>query len=267
MVNTLAIKRSQFVADYYQLLDENDYYIIDLNMVEPFFIEDKQYHPSNIVFERNYNLLAIRSDWTRSILNYRSLYHLPTNRLGYYGPIIRDNQTTLQAGIELYQTNAHEIIQSTLLHFDLIQVQSPVRMQTLIVNDEKIINLYLEKYQLDEKVRDLIYEKDISGMAELIGLNHPLYQLMILPVSQQFPFISQEFTDHPLLKTFNQFREATKSYGVKFIFDLSFRSPQPYYNGFYFQLFLNENLPVLSGGQYAESAFGIAINLSNGGLL
>ena len=54
---------------------------------------------------------------------------------------------------------------------------------------------------------------------------------------------------------------------MKFILDLSFRSPQSYYNGFYFQVFLNHDYPLLSGGEYNSNAFGIAVNLSNGGLL
>lgn len=267
MSNALMLKRNQFVLDYYQLLDQNDYHLIDLNMVEPFFTKDKDYQPSNIIFERNDKLLAIRSDWTQSILNYRQLYRLPHHRLGYYGPVIRDNQTIYQAGIEIYDATVEEMVETMVMHFSFIEQQSFSPLHTLIVNDEKLLTDYLETYQLPLEMKSLIYEKDISGIADALGKDHPLYQLMISPVSAQFQLMQQEFGDHPLMLAFEQLRARLEPFDVRFIFDLSFCSPQAYYDGFYFQLFLDENLPVLSGGQYSDNAFGIAVNLSNGGLL
>lgn len=267
MNNRESLNRMQFVNNYLNLLDQEGYYIMDLNMVEAFFVEDKKYHPSNIVFERNYQLQSIRSDWTRSILNYRSLYHLPSNKLAYYGPVIRQNQTINQAGIEIYQAGTDEIIDSIMMHFNFIEEASQQKAQTLIVNDEKLIDLYLDKYKLDYSIKELIYDKDISSLEELLGSHHSLYQLLILPVSQQFASVSEEFEDKGIVKAISQLKETIQDSQVKFILDLSFRSPQRYYNGFYFQLFLNENLPALSGGQYDQDAFGIAINLSKGGLI
>lgn len=267
MKSKFLLNRMQLVATYFQLLTDKGYRIIDLNMIEPFVSEDKKYHPSNIVFERNESMKAIRSDWTRSILNYRRLYQLSENHLGYFGPVIRENQSIYQAGVELYAATTEDIIQSMLMHFYFIEAQSEVPIQTMIINDDKLIDLYIEKYQLDETIKPLIYEKDISSLKDTLGADHPLYQLMILPVSQQFQQVVTEFEGRTLIKAIQLLQENVASFKFKFILDLSFRSPQRYYNGFYFQIFLDQNTPVLSGGQYDQNAFGIAINLSDGGLI
>lgn len=267
MKNEFLLNRMQLVTTYFQLLTDKGYRMLDLNMIEPFVSEDKQYHPSNIVFERNESMKSIRSDWTRSILNYRRLYQLSDNYLGYFGPVIRENQTIYQAGVELYTAETDDIIQSMLMHFEFIEAQSEMPIQTMIINDEKLIDLYTEKYQLDENIKYLIYEKDISSLKDRLGAEHPLYQLMVLPVSQQYAQVVTEFEGRPLIKAIQQLHESVAAFNFKFILDLSFRSPQRYYNGFYFQIFLDQNIPVLSGGQYENNAFGIAINLSDGGLI
>ena len=76
MENTLIIKRLKLAQDYTELLDREGYHLVDMNMVEPFYIEDKEHHPSTIIFERNEQLMSIRSDWTRSLLNYNENFYL-----------------------------------------------------------------------------------------------------------------------------------------------------------------------------------------------
>ena len=90
---------------------------------------------------------------------------------------------------------------------------------------------------------------------------------MKVPVSQQFDLVDKLFGDYQEMRMIHQLKDKMKQRSIHFVLDLSFRSPQSYYNGFYFQAFLSENTPILSGGQYAEGAFGIGINLSKGGLL
>lgn len=267
MAKPLSIKRLKLAHDYLSKLDEAGYKIIDLNMIELFQLEDKKYNPSNIVIERDQKIYAIRSDWTRSLLKYQDMYHLNNKSFGYFGPVLRDFETFYQAGTELYEVDKVEIKESILLHLEFIQNRSKDNIRTVIVNDEKLIDLYIDKYKLDSSIKTILFDKDISALEEKVGSDHPLYQLMITPVSKQFTLVKEEFEDDEIFPFIMELKEASNRFGAAFILDLSFRSPQEYYNGFYFQVFLNENAPILSGGEYNHHSFGIAINLSNGGLL
>jgi histidyl-tRNA synthetase len=90
---------------------------------------------------------------------------------------------------------------------------------------------------------------------------------MTVPVSHQFNLIREEVPDHDIIKKLKTLQEALAPFHLKFILDLSFSAPQGYYDGFYFHIFLDKNEPVLSGGQYEDNGFGIALNLSEGGLI
>lgn len=267
MSQNFLLRRMEVVNLYLNWINEEGFKLIDLNMIEPFYLEDKKYHPSHIVFERNYDLFGIRSDWTRSLLNYKHLYHLEEQKYGYYGPVLRDNQTIYQAGVEMFDVPITEITESIIGHIEFIQKKSEVEPSIMVVNDDKIIDLYLEKYKLKDSVRSFISEKDISSLGEALGESHPIYELMTVPVSQQYDFISDEFSGHEIIEKLDTLKKALASFNLKFILDLSFSSPQGYYDGFYFQIFLDKNEPVLSGGQYDDDAFGIALNLSEGGLI
>lgn len=266
-MNNIVLRRLKFANAYLEKMYQNDYDILDLNMIEPFYVEDKIYHPTSIAFERNNTMMSIRSDWTRSILNYKERYHVDERKLAYFGPVIRDNKTIIQAGAEMYEVETQDIIESISLHLKFINGQTEQPLTTLIMNDEALLDLYFDKYQLDSSIRPLIYDKNISSLAELLGKDHSFYQLLTRPVSQQFDSIQAEFSDEEPVQFINQLVDELADLKMKTIVDLSFRSPQTYYNGFYFQIFLTENSPILSGGQYNNSAFGIGINLSNGGIV
>ncbi|WP_020006468.1 ATP phosphoribosyltransferase regulatory subunit [Salinicoccus albus] len=267
MKNELIIRRLELARDYMNLLDEAGYQLIDMNMVEPFHIEDKRHHSSTIIFEKNEQLFSIRSDWTRSLLNYNENYYLSHRFFGYFGPVVRNYKTFYQAGVELYRPSEHEVLKSIDMHLSFAAGQSDGEFQSIIVNDDKLLDLYIDKYQLDSDIRHLVYEKNISEIRKRLGETHPLYQLMAAKVSDQINLINGEFGDGEIMSFINHLNEYLTKYHMKFIVDLSFRSPQSYYNGFYFQVFLDHDHPLLSGGEYNSNAFGIALNLSDGGLL
>lgn len=112
MDNQTILNQIQLVARYMQRLANEGYQLIDLNMVEPFQLETKSIHPDSIVFERNQQLFALRSDWTRSILNYKQSYQLSQQKFAYFGPVLRKFQTHYQAGVELFRPNLEEMLAS-----------------------------------------------------------------------------------------------------------------------------------------------------------
>lgn len=180
----VVLRRTEFVSRYLKRLTKQSIELIDLNMIEPFYSEDKIYQPSNIVFERNHEMKAIRSDWTRSILNYKRLYNLANNKFGYFGPVIRNNQTVYQAGLEMFDATESEIIASLTDHLDFIKSESNGSAHLIIVNDVELIDLYLKKYDLDPELKEYIFDKNFSSLAESVGKEHPLYKVMTVPVSQ-----------------------------------------------------------------------------------
>lgn len=267
MENDLVIRRLEFALDYTRLLDDEKYRLVDMNMVEPFTIEDKRHHPSAIILERNEQLFSIRSDWTRSLLNYSENYHLDQRFFGYFGPVVRDYTTVHQAGVELYRPSNDEILESIDMHLSFITDRYAQSFHSIVVNDDALLDLYISKYVLDGNIRHLVHEKNLSELKKRLGPEHPLYALLSAKVSDQIDLVNEEFAEHDIMRFIARLREILEKYGMKFMLDLSFRSPQSYYNGFYFQAFLDHDHPLLSGGEYNSSAFGIAVNLSDGGLL
>ncbi|WP_411842965.1 ATP phosphoribosyltransferase regulatory subunit [Salinicoccus sp. HZC-1] len=267
MENALIMNRLKLAQDYTRLLDQEGYQLIDMNMVEPFQIEDKRHHSSTIIFEKNEQIFSIRSDWTRSLLNYNENYYLSHRFFGYFGPVVRNYKTFYQAGVELYGPTEDEVLKSIDMHLSFIEDRNGGEFRSIVVNDDKLLDFYIEKYGLDTDIRKLVYEKNLSELKKRLGSEHPLYILMAAKVSEQINLVNNEFGDTDIMKFLNHLNAYLEKYNMKFILDLSFRSPQSYYNGFYFQIFLNHDYPLLSGGEYNSSAFGIAVNLSNGGLL
>ncbi len=137
----------------------------------------------------------------------------------------------------------------------------------LVVNNDELLDKYIAEYQLDLSIKQLVVDKNLSALREQLGNEHPLYRLMAAPVSQQFGMVDDLFGKSQEMLMIHRLKEKMSQSDTRFILDLSFRSPQSYYNGFYFQAFLTQNTPILSGGQYADGAFGIGINLSKGGLV
>ena len=264
--DNIVLKRTEFVSRYLRRLTQKNIELLDLNMIEPFYSEDKTRHPSSIVFERNNEMQAIRSDWTRSLLNYKKRYNLTENKFGYFGPVIRNNKPTYQEGLEIFNASEADVIESLTDHLDFIENESNGRAHLIIINDVGLIDLVLEKYQLGPELKNDIFDKNFSNLAERVGAHHPLYKLMTVPVSQQYALVKEELKDTDQMQFLEKVEEAVKRFDLKFILDLSFRSPQTYYDGIYCQVFLDKNIPVLSGGQYEDSAFGLAINLTDGGI-
>lgn len=267
MKNELIIRRLKFAQDYTQLLADENYQLVDMNMVEPFNIDDKRHHSSTIIFEKNEQLFSIRSDWTRSLLNYNENYTLDDRFFGYFGPVVRNYETFHQAGVELYGPSDEEILSSIDMHLSFVAERYDEKFQSIVVNDDTLLDLYIEKYRLEDDIRTLVHEKNLSEIKKRLGGSHSLYTLLSAKVSDQIDLVNTEFGDSDIMRFIERLKQLLEKYDMKFILDLSFRSPQSYYNGFYFQAFLNHDYPLLSGGEYNSSAFGIAVNLSDGGLL
>ena len=81
--NILILKRLDLGQKYLEQLDTAGYTLVDMNMIEPFSIDDKYHHPTSVVFERNNTMYAIRSDWTRTLMNFNSNYYSDDIRFGY----------------------------------------------------------------------------------------------------------------------------------------------------------------------------------------
>lgn len=267
MTNQLILKKLTLGLNYLDLLHKDNYTLVDMNMIEPFSTEDKSYHPTNIIFERNSQIFAIRSDWTRTLLNYNNAFASEDRKYGYFGPVIREHETFYQAGVEIFEATEEDIIESLNMHLKFIKDFAEQNITTIVINNDQLIDLFISKYNLNEDIKPLIYDKAISDIKKIVGDEHPLYKIMIATVSDQFNLVNDIFEDSNIMKFINHFKNVVTEGETRFILDLSFRSPQTYYNGFYFQAFSTHDSPILSGGEYNSNAFGIGLNLSDGGLL
>lgn len=265
-MTTSILKRTVLAAKYLEMLADADYRLIDLNLIEPIDAKDALAMHSENTFERGGRWYHLRSDWTRSLVAYSDAFDKALSRYGYFGPVVRHKRTYYQAGMELYQAELPEMLAAIQMHLDFIQAEAGTNIQTIIVNDLRILGKYQAKYDLSEEVMQVVAEKDLSSLAELLGREHAIYQLLAQPVKQQFAQIQAEFkgeADLAFLEGLQALLEGSQS---KFLVDLSFTPPHSYYNGIYFQAFLTDYQPILTGGQYGNQSFGIGIDLSQGGL-
>src|SRR5690625_2665687 len=206
MENTLIIKRLQLAQDYTELLDREGYPHFDMNIMKPFYSEAKENHTYTIIFERYEQLMSIRSDWTRSLLNYNENFHLSHRMFGYFGPVVRGYETFYQAGVELYGPEEAEILKSIDMHLSFFKNKTPDNFRAVVVNNDKLLDLYVEKYSLDISIKDLIYEKNISEIRKNLGEDHPLTILMTAKVSDQIDIINNEFQNSEELDFINHLR-------------------------------------------------------------
>jgi len=268
MATSNVLQRISLAKEYLETVSAAGFQLIDLNMVEPFNTENKADYPQNIVFEKDDQIYAIRSDWTRSILNYKKAYHLDQDNFGYYGPMIRNHESSYQAGVELVHPSSAQMAATIELHLDFVERMSERPFNIVVVNNEDLLDMYIEKFAFSQEIKAYVVEKNLSALANVLGRDHYFYKLMTLPVSQQYELVNQDFGDSKAMEVVHLLQKRLVNRPTKIILDLSFRSPQAYYNGFYFQAFLENNAePVFSGGQYASGWFGIGLNLSKGGFL
>lgn len=271
MSNDVMLKRLEIAKDYLERMQAEGCSIIDLNMVENFSRDNKKDLPSTLVFERNERWHAVRSDWTKSLLNYNDSYFLEDSNFCYFGPVIRDYRSFYQAGVELYHAPEAQRVRSLKVHLDFVRdkaAEQGKRIRTLVVNNVHLIDMYMKKYGLTPEIPQLIYEKNISALRDALGEDHALCRILSTRVSKQYELLEETFgADNPELVKLRDIRTMAEEENIKCIVDLSFRSPQEYYDGIYFQAFMHFNTPVLSGGEYGDEAFGIALNIENGGLL
>ena len=265
--NQFILERLSLGQKYLEQLDGSGYTLIDMNMIEPFSIDDKYHHPTSVVFERNNTMYAIRSDWTRTLLNFNNNYYSDDVKFGYFGPVVREHESFYQAGVEIYKAEEDDVIEALLMHKNFVESYADKPLGTFVINNDQLIDSFIEKYDLPESIRQLIYSKNISELRNVLGKDHDLYKILSAKVSNQFKMVNEILGDTKALQAIAHLKEEVASDDTKFILDLSFRSPQNYYNGLYFQAFLNSNSAVLSGGEYNSHAFGIGLNITDGGLL
>ncbi|VDG76699.1 ATP phosphoribosyltransferase regulatory subunit [Actinobaculum suis] len=256
-----ALRREQeLMAAYAARLEGEGYELMNLNLVEPYHEEDKLYHPSTVVYAQSGRLYSLRSDWTWSLIKYRQRYRMRSSRVGYVGPVVRGTGSYNQAGVELYAPAPEDIYPCLRWHVDFLKEWTGQNLDLVVVNDESLLNLYLESSGLGKETAALVYEKNLSRLAASLGWDHPLTRVLKGKVSEQFAQIRADFPESPALAWLEKLRDALRVDTERVVLDLSFRPPQKYYNGFFFQVIGPQAEVLMSGGSYRDG-FGIGISL------
>lgn len=268
MTTSYVLKRFNLAKNYLEMISKAGYQLIDLDMVEPFDAEDQLDLSQNIVFEKENQLYAIRSDWTRSISNYQQTFELNQSNFGYFGAVVRNYSSSYQAGVELINPTVEQMVASIQLHSDFVENVTKAQFNIFVVNHEAILDMYIKKFDLSPAIKTYVIEKNLSAIRNILGEDHDFYKLMTCPVSHQFDLVKSDFGDSQAMAPILLLKELLAASNSKLILDISFRSPRKYYNGFYFQAFLNgQSTPIISGGQYASNWFGIGMNVQKGGII
>src|SRR5699024_228491 len=143
--NNEILKRMTLGTEYLKRLDKSGYTLVDMNMIEPFSLDDKNHHPTSIVFERDSTIYAIRSDWTRTLLNFNNNYLSVDRQVGYVGRVVREETSVDQAGAEIYQANEADMIESIISHMNFVHQNANKRINAFVINNDQLIDLFVDQ--------------------------------------------------------------------------------------------------------------------------
>src|SRR5699024_12492514 len=93
-----------------------------------------------------------------------------------------------------------DIIEALLMHMNYVEECAETQIKTLVINNDQLIDLFIEKYKLPDSVRQLIYTKNISGLRQQLGKDHDLYKIMSAKGSDQFKMVSEIFGDRGVMQ-------------------------------------------------------------------
>ncbi len=224
---------------------------------------------------RNYNwtngseISSLRWDWTNTIVQYQKKYHLKAERIAYSGPVFSRDGNREQLGMEIFSADiaAQQELLTQAIDFIRREMEEPISIAVLSHN--RLLKKILKEDQLaDPALKVHIEARNAKGLAEVLGEDHPLIQLMDLPPVEQIGYLDRHYPElHRHIDELNTWFQTFTSCQVPHVYiDVLALPSQSYYRGIFFKAYhAGQKTPIMGGGQYTahKKAFGVGINAGN----
>lgn len=228
----------------------DDYQFVQLPTLEVYSPESWGLSPFLIGTQTDRSILALRSDWTLSLMRFLNSLRevqLPL-RVFYWGPVFSPKEMErFQMGIELigvpFPEGEYEVIKRLVEYLKAMGLDG----LSVILGHTQIVKGLCK----DKDARERLRKKNFYGLKEDDHLYHLLRayggEEVLEEFSERFKEYSSQCEELRLLGSL------LKEAGVKVLYDLSEVRLQEYYTGIVFEVFHPEvGYPIAGGGRYDE---------------
>jgi ATP phosphoribosyltransferase involved in histidine biosynthesis len=227
-----------------------DYKFVQLPTLEVYSPESWGLSPFLIGTQTEGNILALRSDWTLSLMRFLNSLRevqLPL-RVFYWGPVFSPKEMErFQMGIELvgvpFPEGEYEVIKKLV---EYLKAMGLDRLSVILGHTQIVKGLCKDEY-----AKERLRKKNFYGLKEEDPLYHLLRAYGGEEVLEEFSERFKEYSSQceELKHLGGLLREA----GVRVLYDLSEVRLQEYYTGIIFEVFHPEvGYPIAGGGRYDE---------------
>lgn len=227
-----------------------DYQFVQLPTLEVYSPESWGLSPFLIGTQTDRSILALRSDWTLSLMRFLNSLRevqLPL-RVFYWGPVFSPKEMErFQMGIELigvpFPEGEYEVIKRLVEYLKAMGLDG----LSVILGHTQIVKGLCK----DKDARERLRKKNFYGLKEDDHLYHLLRayggEEVLEEFSERFKEYSSQCEELRLLGSL------LKEAGVKVLYDLSEVRLQEYYTGIVFEVFHPDvGYPIAGGGRYDE---------------
>jgi ATP phosphoribosyltransferase regulatory subunit len=225
-----------------------DYQFVQLPTLEVYSPRSWGLSPFLLGTQTDGNILALRSDWTLSLMRFLNSLRevqLPL-RVFYWGPVFSPREMErFQMGIELigvpFPEGEYEVIKRLVEYLKAMGLEG----LSVILGHTQIVKGLCK----DEDAKERLRKKNFYGLREEDPLYHLLRAYGGEEVLEEF---SERFKEYsPQCEELGHLGSLLRGAGVRVLYDLSEVRLQEYYTGIVFEVFHPEvGYPIAGGGRY-----------------
>lgn len=267
MENALITSKLDEVS-FLRLAEQRGFQLIDTSFIETLNWEaltpdDLKQMQERSVWQDHEKLFALRNDFTDQLVRYYQQYDRQHQSVAYSGPIVRHQKIQTQLGLECYQPTIQAMQRAFTTFYDYIREALRDDIDYVIIGHYELVHLLLGDQQTDA-VMTALAQRNISVLATLLGVEHPLVQLLQTPTQEQLQQLNTRFdASHHIVATLNHWDSFFRSLGIKAIhLDLTPQPPRSYYKGIFMNAVLTERNTTLNGGYYKGNLEGFGLGLT-----
>lgn len=250
---------------------EHGYTLVDFEIVEraPWRnLSPDQLHAltADYTWTSGDDLFSLRSDWTHTLVQYRSKYELEAEQLAYSGPVFAQRIPKYQFGLEIFSGEVGRQQQLLRDAAAFVSAKAGAPINIAVLSHNKLLKHMVGEDELDmPAIRRLIGSRNRDGLAARLGKDHPLIAIMAEAPHDQIKVIKERMPEvGDYVTELEAWITELKGLGIPHVYaDVLALPAQSYYRGIFLKTYYSEELqPILSGGQYTASdkAFGVAID-------
>ncbi|WP_154872677.1 ATP phosphoribosyltransferase regulatory subunit [Staphylococcus pasteuri] len=265
------IKIKEIELAFLKYFSNKNYKLVDIDLIEKLdwshlTKEDLLQMKERNFWQNNNHIYSLRHDFTDQLLRYHSIFPTDFKKVAYSGPIVRNNEVISQIGIENYLPIYNQFNDSFNDFYHFIKTYLKDDIQLIILGHYQLLNELLEEKYRTLVIKNMIEERNLSGLKHQLPHNHPILKLLSESTRHQLSKLSQYLDQSSqTLLTLKSWEEQLIKQGLTNIhLDISAQPSRSYYKGVFIRCYLNKHdTSLLTGGFYSGDlqGYGMALTL------